>query len=161
MVRLVLRGKSVKRRGIEHREDRTLVGEVRAAALGGESVEGAPHSEELGELGVDVGDRGLRLARDRVAAVGTARVEEAASTYAFVRFPRAVKRRAWRLRTLRLTLRAVVVDRAGRRGAAARTVTLTLSRRALRSKRLTVKLYRGSGRAARLADTSTVSLRKG
>jgi hypothetical protein len=68
--------------------------------------------------------RRLRLARDRVAAVGTARVEEAASTYAFVRFPRAVKRRAWRLRTLRLTLRAVVVDRAGRRGAAARTVTL-------------------------------------
>ncbi len=41
------------------------------------------------------------------------------------------------------------------------SVTLTLSRSALRSKRLTVKLYNGSGRAARLADTSTVSLRRG
>ena len=68
--------------------------------------------------------RRLHLGRNRVAAVGTARVEDAASTYAFVRFPRAVKRRAWRLRTLRLTLRATVVDRSGKRSTAARTVTL-------------------------------------
>jgi hypothetical protein len=68
--------------------------------------------------------RRLRLPRSRVVAAGTAQVERAASTYAFVRFPRAVKRRAWRLRKLRLTLRAEVVDRAGNRARAVRAVTL-------------------------------------
>ena len=68
--------------------------------------------------------RRLRLPRDRIAAAGSAHVEQAASTYAFVRFPRAVERRAWRLRQLHLTLRVEVVDRAGNRGTAVRSVTL-------------------------------------
>lgn len=68
--------------------------------------------------------RRLRLPRSRVAASGTAQVERAAGTYAFVRFPRAVERRAWRLRKLRLTLRVEVVDRAGNRRRIIRLVTL-------------------------------------
>ena len=68
--------------------------------------------------------RRLRLPRTRIAAVGTAQVERAAGTYAFVRFPRAVKRRAWRLREVRLSLRAEVVDGAGNRGTTVRSVTL-------------------------------------
>jgi hypothetical protein len=68
--------------------------------------------------------RRLRLPGSRVAAKGTAQVEREASTYAFVRFSRKVKRRVWRQRSTRLTLHAEAIDRAGNRGRAVRTVTL-------------------------------------
>ena len=68
--------------------------------------------------------RRLRVRGNRMVAAGTAQVDRAATTYAFLRFPRAVKRRAWRMRSLRLTVRAEAVDRAGNRATAVRTVTL-------------------------------------
>ena len=59
----------------------------------------------------------LRLGRGRIAARGSAQLERAARTFAFVRFPKAVKRRVWRMRSARFTLRVEVVDRAGTRRA--------------------------------------------
>jgi len=68
--------------------------------------------------------RALRLSRSRVAARGSAQVAGSATTYAFLRFSRAVKRRVWRRPVTRLTLRVRVVDRAGNRRAVARRLTL-------------------------------------
>jgi hypothetical protein len=68
--------------------------------------------------------RRLRLPRTRIAATGTAQVDREATTYAFVRFSRAVRRRASRQRTVRLTIRAEAVDRAGNRARVNRRVTL-------------------------------------
>jgi hypothetical protein len=66
----------------------------------------------------------LKLPRSGVAARGAAQLERAARTYAFVRFPKAVKRRVWRRGKTALTLRVVAVDRAGNTGRAVRKVTL-------------------------------------
>ena len=55
---------------------------------------------------------------------GAARLERSASTYAFVRLPKAVKRKIWKRSRTRLTLRAEVVDRAQNVTHVVRTVTL-------------------------------------
>jgi Ca2+-binding RTX toxin-like protein len=68
--------------------------------------------------------RKLKLPRSGIAARGTAQLERAARTYAFVRFSKAAKRRVWRRKSTKLTLRVVAVDRAGNRGRAVRAVTL-------------------------------------
>ena len=68
--------------------------------------------------------RRLRLPASRVAARDAAQVAGAASTYAFLRFPRAVKRRVWSRRVTRLTLRVEAVDRAGNRRVATRRIAL-------------------------------------
>ena len=69
--------------------------------------------------------RSLRLRSSRIAASGSAEVAEAATTYAFLRFPRAVKRRVWQRSSTRLTLRVVAVDRAGNARTVSRRLTLT------------------------------------
>jgi hypothetical protein len=66
----------------------------------------------------------LRLGRSRAAARGSAQLERAAGTFAFVRFPKSVQRRVWRLRSARFSLRIVAVDRAGNTARAVRSVTL-------------------------------------
>ena len=66
----------------------------------------------------------LRLRKGGVAAKGTAALERASWTYAFVRFPKAVKRRVWKRGATALTLRAEAVDRAGNTGRASRSVLL-------------------------------------
>jgi hypothetical protein len=68
--------------------------------------------------------RRLRLPRSGVAAKGSAQVSGSATTYAFVRFSRAVKRRIWRRQVTRLTLRVVAVDRANNRRTVDRRLTL-------------------------------------
>jgi hypothetical protein len=68
--------------------------------------------------------RRLRLPRSGVAARGSAQVSGSATTYAFVRFSRAVKRRIWRRKVTRLTLRVVAVDRANNRRTVTRRLTL-------------------------------------
>jgi hypothetical protein len=67
--------------------------------------------------------RRLGLPKTRIAASGNAEVARAATTYAFLRFPKAVKRRVWRRSSTRLTLQVVAVDRAGND----RTVTRRLT----------------------------------
>jgi hypothetical protein len=67
--------------------------------------------------------RALRLPRSGVAGRGSAQVSASATTYAFVRFSRAAKRRIWRRDVTRLTLQVTAVDRAGNR----RTVTQRLT----------------------------------
>jgi hypothetical protein len=68
--------------------------------------------------------RRLRLPRSGVVARGSAQVERAARTYAFVRFPKGVERRVFRRGRTRLTLRVTAVDRAGNTGTTVRKVTL-------------------------------------
>ena len=68
--------------------------------------------------------RSLRLGSSRIAARGTAQVADSAVTYAFLRFPRAVKRRVWNRPVTRLTLRVEAVDRAGNRRVVARRLAL-------------------------------------
>lgn len=68
--------------------------------------------------------RRLRLPGSGVAAKGSAQVSASATTYAFVRFSRAAKRRIWRRQVTRLTLRVVVVDRANNRRTVDRRLTL-------------------------------------
>jgi hypothetical protein len=68
--------------------------------------------------------RKLRLSGGGVAARGSARVERAASTYAFVRFSKRAKRRLWKRGRTELTLSVTAVDRAGNRASAVRKVTL-------------------------------------
>ena len=68
--------------------------------------------------------RKLRLRSSRVAAQDAAQVSGAAATYAFLRFPKAVKRRVWRRPVTRMTLRVEVVDRAGNKRTATRRLTL-------------------------------------
>jgi hypothetical protein len=65
-----------------------------------------------------------RKPRLPAAGSGSAQVERAASTYAFVRFSKAARRRLWRRASTRLTLRLEAVDRAGNRARAVRNVTL-------------------------------------
>ena len=68
--------------------------------------------------------RRLRLRSSRIAASGSAEVAQAATTYAFLRFPRAVKQQIWRRASTRLTLRVVAVDRAGNARTVSHRVTL-------------------------------------
>jgi len=68
--------------------------------------------------------RRLRLPGSGVAAKGSAQVSASATTYAFVRFSRAAKRRIWRRKVTRLTLRVVAVDRASNRRTVDRRLTL-------------------------------------
>jgi hypothetical protein len=58
------------------------------------------------------------------AGTGSAQVERAASTYAFVRFSKAARRRLWRRSLTRLTLRTEAVDRSGNKARAVLNVTL-------------------------------------
>jgi hypothetical protein len=68
--------------------------------------------------------RRLGLPRSGVAGRGTAQVSASATTYAFVRFSKAAKRRIWRRKVTRLTLRVVAVDRASNRRTVTRRLTL-------------------------------------
>jgi Thrombospondin type 3 repeat len=68
--------------------------------------------------------RALRLRRSGVAARGSAQVSGSATTYAFVRFSRAAKRRIWRRKVTRLTLSVTAVDRANNKRTVSRRLTL-------------------------------------
>jgi hypothetical protein len=57
--------------------------------------------------------RRLRLRGTTVVARGSARVEAAATTYAFVRFDAKVRARIWRRSRTQLTLKLTVTDPAG------------------------------------------------
>jgi hypothetical protein len=62
---------------------------------------------------VAVRGRAGTVRRTAVVARGTAAVETAATTFAFVRFEHAARARLWRLRRTRLTLKVTVTDPAG------------------------------------------------
>jgi hypothetical protein len=68
--------------------------------------------------------RKLGLPASRIAARDAAQVSSAAATYAFLRFPKAVKRRVWSRPLTRLTLHVEAVDRAGNRREVTRRLTL-------------------------------------
>jgi RTX calcium-binding nonapeptide repeat (4 copies)/Thrombospondin type 3 repeat len=68
--------------------------------------------------------RRLGLGRARVLASGSARLDGAGTTYAFVRFDRRVRRSLFRMRRVRPKLTAVAVDQAGNRRGLARKLTL-------------------------------------
>ena len=57
--------------------------------------------------------RSLGLSRSRVLAGGSARLQGAGTTYAFVRFDRRARRKLFRQRRLRATLKTVAVDPGG------------------------------------------------
>jgi hypothetical protein len=103
----------------------------RLAAVAGGLVVKLRCSEACAAIATLVADRrtarALRLARSRVAATAGAEVAREATTYAFLRFPKTVKRRLWRRPATRLTLRVEAVDRAGNKRAATRRITLTRS----------------------------------
>jgi hypothetical protein len=68
--------------------------------------------------------RRLRLASTGIVGSGSAQVEAAASTYAFVRFTKAARRVLFRQRRVPASLRVTAVDRAGNTKTATRAVTL-------------------------------------
>lgn len=68
--------------------------------------------------------RRLRLPSSGLVASGSAQVEAAASTYAFVRFTRAARRVLFGQRSVPATLRVVAADRAGNKRTVTKLVTL-------------------------------------
>ena len=68
--------------------------------------------------------RALGLRRSGVAARGTAQLSGSATTYAFVRFGKGVKRRIWRRKLTRLMLQVTAVDRGGNERTVRRRLTL-------------------------------------
>ena len=68
--------------------------------------------------------RRLGLRSTRVLASGSARLQGAGTTYAFVRFDGRARRALFRQRALRTRLTAVAVDRSGNRASSARRVAL-------------------------------------
>ena len=68
--------------------------------------------------------RRLKLARTGIVGKGSAQVEAAASTYAFVRFTKAARRVLFRQRSVPATLRVTAADRAGNTRTATKRVTL-------------------------------------
>lgn len=67
----------------------------------------------------------MKLGRTGVVAGGSAEIEAAGTTYVFVKFTRPARRALLRQRRVALTLRTVVLDRAGNRRRLTRALTLT------------------------------------
>ena len=69
--------------------------------------------------------RRARLRANAAVAAGSAQVESAASTYAFVRFRRSARRKLWRAARMTGTLQVTAVDRAGNERELSRRVRIS------------------------------------
>ena len=101
----------------------------RFAAVAGGLIVGVRCSEACAVTAtLRIDRRSARRARLRAGAAvasGSAQLERAASTYAFVRFLRSARRKLWRAGLVTGTLRVTAVDRAGNRRELRRSVRIS------------------------------------